>query len=278
MSLDVENLCKSYGIFKKKEILRNINFKIEKNQVCSIIGVNGVGKTTLIKCILGIAKINSGQVSINGASVCELKKNAHIGYLPEILLFLKNITLEEYLNDIAIIKGIDKDISKNRIKELLIEFGLYDYRKNNIVKFSKGMKRRVGFIQAILNNPKILILDEPTDGLDPYWRRKMIDHIKKSRNNETIILVTSHILADLEIVSDKVLIMDHGRIVKEVKSDEFRYNNFKVKIYMKNNEEKEIELNEDTIKFPDEVLAMKVMKNPTLEDIYLKALNEMEIK
>lgn len=159
-----------------------------------------------------------------------------------------------------------------------MEFGLYEHRKNNIMKFSKGMKRRVGFIQAILNQPKVLILDEPTDGLDPYWRRKMLEHIKKIANKDTIILVTSHILADLEMISDKVVVMENGQILKEIDSKEFKYNSFKLKLYMKNNEEKEIEINEEIIKFSGEVSGIQIIKNDTLEDIYLKTLSEKEIK
>lgn len=278
MSLKVENLCKSYGRVKKKDILKNINLEIKKGEICSIIGVNGVGKTTLIKCILGLSKLDSGQVSINGLSLNELKKKGSIGYLPEFLLFLKNINLEEYLNDIAIIKGMDKKIAQKRIEELIKEFGLYEHRKNNIMKFSKGMKRRVGFIQSILNNPKILILDEPTDGLDPYWRRKMLEHIKKIADEETVILVTSHILADLEMISDKVVVMEKGQILKEIESKDFKYKNFKLKIYMKNNDEKEIEIDEEIIKFSEEVSGIQIIKNDTLEDIYLKTLSEKEIK
>lgn len=278
MSLKVENLCKSYERVKKKDILKNINLEIKKGEICSIIGVNGVGKTTLIKCILGLSKLDSGQVSINGLSLNELKKKGSIGYLPEFLLFLKNINLEEYLNDIAIIKGMDKKIAQKRIEELIKEFGLYEHRKNNIMKFSKGMKRRVGFIQSILNNPKILILDEPTDGLDPYWRRKMLEHIKKIADEETVILVTSHILADLEMISDKVVVMEKGQILKEIESKDFKYKNFKLKIYMKNNDEKEIEIDEEIIKFSEEVSGIQIIKNDTLEDIYLKTLSEKEIK
>lgn len=278
MSLKVENLCKSYERVKKKDILKNINLEIKKGEICSIIGVNGVGKTTLIKCILGLSKLDSGQVSINGLSLNELKKKGSIGYLPEFLLFLKNINLEEYLNDIAIIKGMDKKIAQKRIEKLIKEFGLYEHRKNNIMKFSKGMKRRVGFIQSILNNPKILILDEPTDGLDPYWRRKMLEHIKKIADEETVILVTSHILADLEMISDKVVVMEKGQILKEIESKDFKYKNFKLKIYMKNNDEKEIEIDEEIIKFSEEVSGIQIIKNDTLEDIYLKTLSEKEIK
>lgn len=120
MSLKIENLYKSYGKVKKKDILKNINLEIEKGKICSIIGVNGVGKTTLIKCILSIARADSGQVVINDLNLSELKKDGSIGYLPEFLLFLKNINLEEYLNDIAIIKGMDKKIAqKKELKSLL---------------------------------------------------------------------------------------------------------------------------------------------------------------
>lgn len=214
MSLKVCNLKKT---IKGKKILDNVSFEIGQGKIYALIGQNGSGKTTTIKCILNFFKANSGSISFNGENITNLINEGFIiGYSPEILLFPKSITLHTYLYDIGILKGVNSRYLKDRILELTELFDLSEYSHKNILNFSKGMKRKIAFIQSLLYEPKLLILDEPTDGLDPVSRRKVLDYIKILSSNGTSILITSHILSDLEKVCDNVGVLYEGTIIDEI--------------------------------------------------------------
>lgn len=227
MSLVVEGLYKKYSspLKSNKYIVNDLSFHIEDGQIYSLIGQNGVGKTTTIKCILKLIKINKGKVFVDNKNIENVLESNKVGYLPENLMFPTFVSLEEFLYDLCIIKGIKKNDVKQKIDTLTIKFGLHDVLSKNISKFSKGMKRKVGFIQAVINQPKVLILDEPTDGLDPISRKEVLSCIRELADKGNIVLITSHILSDLSLISDKVGLMDGGRLISEINLNEFMMEN-----------------------------------------------------
>lgn len=281
MSLELKNIYKNYNKFNKKQVLNNLSLSVMNNKICSIIGVNGVGKSTLIKSILGLIKLDNGSIEYNNKPISNLMKQGKVGYLPEYLDFSKSISLYTYLNDMAIIKGIDKLKASKRIDYLLELFDL-DKNKNDIIyKFSKGMKKKVGFIQSILNFPELLILDEPTDGLDPKSRRTMLTAIKDLTLKNCTVIITSHILADLELISDTVVIIDNGIVIEKISHEKFSKNELHLKILLNNDEIENIESNFTDDNFiiqcnsSKNIKEIQVNTNHTgLEDLFLNSLQK----
>lgn len=277
MSLVIDNISKRYHK-TKKYVLKSLTLNIENNTINSIVGINGAGKSTLIKSILGLIKINTGSINFNGGNINELIKKDKVGFLPEFLEFSKSVKLYDYLRDMSIIKGMDKATANKKIDELLYEFDLSDNKNHYISNFSKGMKKKVGFIQSILHEPELLILDEPTDGLDPISRRKMLDYIKKMSETCTI-LITSHILADLELISDNVYILSEGQILDKISRNEYINNEIdiellfsdkhteKFKLLSSNNS---FEMNSTNSEIIDEIKINSSYKG--LEDIFMSSL------
>ncbi len=279
MSLELNNICKKYN--KKKQVLNNLCLEIQNNTVCSIVGTNGVGKSTLIKSILGLIKIDSGYIKYNDQEITNLIKQGKVGYLPEYLDFSKSILLYDYLRDMSIIKGMNKHTAEERINSLLEMFDLKKNAYESIYKFSKGMKKKVGFIQAVLNSPELLILDEPTDGLDPKSRRTMLKFIKDLTTQNCTVIITSHILADLELISDTVSIIHNGKIIEEFSRESFQLKNINFKISFKNNETENIESDFIDNNFTINCTNSKILKEITvttkyssIEDLFLNSLQE----
>ncbi|MBE6154253.1 MAG: ABC transporter ATP-binding protein [Firmicutes bacterium] len=208
--LKVENLCKKIG---KKEILNNVNLEINSGDIMAFIGPNGAGKTTAIKCILGLQKMTSGKVTINGHDIKKDFVSAieHVGCIvesPDVYLYLtgyENLKLQASLY---------KDIKEEEIMRVIKLVGLRDCIHEKVSKYSLGMRERLGIAIALLNYPKLLILDEPTNGLDPEGikdLRKLLVNIAKSG---TGILISSHNLSELESFCNKVCIISNGKIIE----------------------------------------------------------------
>jgi ABC-2 type transport system ATP-binding protein len=228
MSLVIEGLYKKYSsIFSKTDyIINDLSFNIEDGQIYSIIGQNGVGKTTTIKCILKLINYKKGKIYYKNSSIETLLEKSMVGYMPENLFFPTNISLEEFLFDLCVLRGVAKKDIKEIIDKLISRFGLGGMQSRNISKFSKGMKRKVAFIQAIISKPKLLILDEPTDGLDPISRRDVLQYIREYADTGNMVLITSHILSDLNLISDKVGLMHDGKLVSEINIKNYNIKNY----------------------------------------------------
>ena len=211
MELKIENINKH---FKKKQAVVNINLSL-KEGVHALLGANGSGKTTLFRILCGLTKIeHGGRIHLDEISMTEQYNSYifHLGYLPQHFGFYPHYTIEEFLIYMGVVKGLKKDYIKQRINELLIQLNLESQRTNKMKSLSGGMIRRVGIAQALLNNPKILILDEPTVGLDPKERinfRNIISSLAK----DTIILLSTHIVSDIEDLADDILVMKNGKII-----------------------------------------------------------------
>lgn len=276
MSFEILNVTKTFG---KKTVLNNLSLTINENNICAIVGTNGVGKSTLIKSILGLIKRDTGTITFNGEDIALLINRGKVGYLPEALGFSKNVTLRNYLKDMAVIKGIDKSHIDERIDYLLELFHLKDRENDNVSTFSKGMKKMVGFMQSVLSTPELLILDEPTDGLDPISRRIMLNYIKKISQEGCTVIITSHILADLELITDKVVVLNRGRIINEINREKFQQKQIQITITYKDGRE-------DLVKadYTDENILLECcdsdilknmeirLKSSSLEDLFLDSL------
>ena len=208
MELIIENLSKSY---KDKKVVENISF-ILKPGVYGLLGANGAGKTTLMRMLCGILKTDTGSVIFDGISVASEEYRDVLGYLPQDFGYYPEFTGMEFLMYMASLKGLNKVSAKKKATELMDLVGLGDKGKKKIKTYSGGMKQRLGIAQALLNDPKVIILDEPTVGLDPRERvrfRNMIAELGK----ENIVLLSTHIVSDIEHIADVVLMMKEGKLI-----------------------------------------------------------------
>jgi ABC-2 type transport system ATP-binding protein len=214
MNLSVDRLSKQY---KNKIAVDRISFNLTDG-VTGLLGANGAGKTTLMRMMSGILNPTSGSVTADGIPVQTEEYRALLGYLPQDFGYYPEFTAREFVQYIAALKGIEKKKAKKKTEELLETVGLSDVANKKIKTFSGGMKQRVGIAQALVNNPKILILDEPTAGLDPKERvrfRNLIAEIGKT----SIVLFSTHIVSDIEHIAGNLLMIRDGQLIYEGKWD-----------------------------------------------------------
>lgn len=209
--LELTGLEKTY---KDKTVVKNLNVNFD-NGVYGLLGENGAGKTTLMRMIVGILKPTQGQITCDGIPIGQLGgayRNL-LGYLPQDFGYYKEFSAVRFLNYIAALKAIEPNAAKERIDLLLETVGLAEEKNKKLKTFSGGMLRRIGIAQALLNDPEILILDEPTAGLDPKERvrfRNIISALGKDR----IVILSTHIVSDVEYIADRIMIMKQGRLIK----------------------------------------------------------------
>ena len=205
--LRITGLCKRFG---DKEVLKGLDLTVPEGSIFGFIGVNGAGKTTAMKTVLGLLKADSGEILVNGERVVygQTATNRHIGYLPDVPEFYGFMTAPEYLDFCGEISGMSKTETANRRDELLTLVGLQD-EKHRVGGYSRGMKQRLGIAQALLNRPKLLICDEPTSALDPVGRKEILDILLLVRE-QTTVLFSTHILSDVERVCTDVALLNNG--------------------------------------------------------------------
>lgn len=209
--IEVNNLVKRYG---DHTAVDHLSFKIEKGKIYGFLGPNGAGKSTTMNMITGYIASTEGTVSIDGHDILEEPEKAKkcIGYLPEQPPLYFDMTVLEYMNFVADLKKIPKDKKKTMVEEVMDMVKISDMRNRLIKNLSKGYRQRVGLAQAILGYPEVIILDEPTVGLDPKQIIEIRDLIKSLKKKHTVIL-SSHILSEVSAVCDYVLIISHGKLV-----------------------------------------------------------------
>lgn len=212
MELSIDRLSKQY----KSKIAVDCVTATLKPGVYGLLGANGAGKTTLMRMLCAILESTSGEVLLDGKEITSMGADYRniLGYLPQDFGYYPSFTAIEFLMYIAALKGIPKNIAKIRVKEVLEVVGLSHVANKKIKTFSGGMKQRVGIAQAILNNPKILILDEPTAGLDPKERVRFRNLLSEYAGDKIVILST-HIVSDIEAIADEVLLMKKGKFVSQ---------------------------------------------------------------
>lgn len=209
MELELRDLTREFKDFKAVD---HINISM-RNGVYGLLGVNGAGKTTMMRMLCTLLTPTKGKIICNGQDIFEMggRYRKLLGYLPQEFGYYPDFTVEDYLRYIASIKGIRPMVAKKRAKELIVKVGLNKATNKKMKKLSGGMKRRVGIAQAMLNNPQILILDEPTAGLDPNERirfRNLISELAEER----LVLLSTHIVSDIEYIANEIFLMKDGRI------------------------------------------------------------------
>jgi len=209
----VRNLTKYYG---KRLAVDNISFNVEKGEIVGFLGPNAAGKTTTMRILTGFLAPTSGNISVAGFDSIKnsLEVRQHIGYLPEAVPLYGDMTVRSYLDFAASLRGLDKDRIKRRIDEVTEICHLEEYIDVIIGKLSKGFRQRVGVAQAIIHEPEVLILDEPTIGIDPIQVAMTRDLIKELGKEHTILLST-HILPEVSVICKRVIIIHEGKIVAE---------------------------------------------------------------
>jgi ABC-2 type transport system ATP-binding protein len=211
--IEVEGLTKFYG---EHLAVDGISFEVKKGEVVGFLGPNGSGKTTTMRILTGYLPPSTGTASIAGfdTMTASLDARRHIGYLPETVPLYTDMTVEDYLRFLGTIRGMRKDQLKRRIDTAIERVKLGDYRKSFISKLSKGYRQRTGLAQAILHEPEVLILDEPTVGIDPIQVVETRQLIKELGKEQTLLLST-HILPEVSATCDRVIIINQGSIVAE---------------------------------------------------------------
>lgn len=215
MELIIDRVSKQY---QNKIAVDRISLKLGKG-IYGLLGANGAGKTTLMRMICGILIPTGGTISLDGKDVSTEEYRAVLGYLPQDFGYYPDFTGKDFLLYMAALKGIGKKAAEKRVKELLELVSLAEVAKKKIKTYSGGMKQRLGIAQALLNHPQILILDEPTAGLDPKERVRFRNLIAEL-GEECIVILSTHIVSDVDRIADRILMMKQGQLVFNGTRDE----------------------------------------------------------
>src|SRR5271169_1132218 len=215
-AIDIENLTKDYPYgflhLKKKRSLEGLTMQVESGEVFGFLGPNGAGKSTTIKLLVGLIFPDAGTASILGKPITDIEMHRDIGYLPEQPYFYDYLTAAEVLDYFARFHDLTAADRSERVARMLKKVGLETARKIQLRKYSKGMLQRVGLAQAILHDPKVVILDEPMSGLDPIGRREVRDIILELKREGRTVLFSTHILSDAEMLCDRVGVIVGGKL------------------------------------------------------------------
>lgn len=213
-AIEVVELYKTYrGLLRRNSIeaLKGVSLSVKQGEIFGLLGPNGAGKTTLIKILLGIAFADRGQAMLLGRDSRDPHARQCVGYLPEEYQLPEYLKAWRALDFFAKLYGVHE--RRSRIEELLHLVGLAERRNSKVKEFSKGMRQRLGIAQALLNNPKVLILDEPTANLDPLGRKDVKDLLIRLKDQGTTVFISSHVLTEIERVCDRVAILHKGQLL-----------------------------------------------------------------
>jgi ABC-2 type transport system ATP-binding protein len=277
--IETRNLTKVYRDFwgrQKVRALKALDLEVQRGEIFGLLGPNGSGKTTTIKLLLGLLFPTSGQALIFGRDATDVTKNERIGYLPEESYLYRFLNAEETLDFYGRLFNIPRQKRRQRVYDLIDLVGLTWARKRQLKEYSKGMVRRIGLAQALINDPELILLDEPTTGLDPIGTREMKDLILKLREEGKTVLMCSHLLADVQDVCDRIAILYQGELKELGRVDSL----LKVRDVT---EVRATGLSDAAKQEIREVIArhnggVEYLGNPTttLEDLFLKIIRESE--
>ena len=218
--IETQHLTKFYSRGKVKA-LQDFNLTVEKGKIFGLLGPNGAGKTTFIKLVLGIIRPTAGKAFILGKPITDYKVHQYIGYLSEKHRFPEFLSARKILYYFGKMSGLDGSKLDKRIDELLELVHLSDWSNNKTREFSKGMLQRLGLAHALINDPQLIFLDEPTDGIDPVGRKEIRDLLQLLRDQGKTIFLNSHLLSEVERISDEIAILKEGKLLEKGRVEEF---------------------------------------------------------
>jgi len=216
--VEVENLTKIFAASGKGgavKALDGVTLSVGEGTIFGLLGPNGAGKTTLVKILLGIVRPTSGNAKLLGEDVSHYKIKSRVGYLPENHKFPNFLTGEGVMKYFGELSGMKKSEIEGRIDPLLSLVKMKKWKKTKIKSYSKGMMQRLGIAQALINNPDVIFLDEPTDGVDPIGRKEIRDILLKLKDEGKTIFLNSHLLSEIEMVCDSIAILNKGKLIRE---------------------------------------------------------------
>ncbi|EMA6344042.1 ABC transporter ATP-binding protein [Bacillus cytotoxicus] len=210
--LAVEHIVKSFG---KREVVQNVSFEVHKGEIFGLLGPNGAGKSTTIAMICGLIPYDSGDIKVGGKSVKEypLDIKKKIGIVPQDIALYPTLSAKENLIFWGKMYGLSGAVAKKRSDEVLAYVGLQDRAKDKVETFSGGMKRRINIGAALMHEPELLIMDEPTVGIDPQSRNHILETVKKLNEKGMTVIYTSHYMEEVEHLCERVAIVDHGKVI-----------------------------------------------------------------
>ncbi len=224
LAISADSLSKTYrsGLLRREEVqaLQDFSIDVESGQIFSLLGPNGAGKTTFVKILLSLTHPSAGRASILGTELPDNQIKSRIGYLPENHRYPGYLTGEAVLRFFGQLSGVPRSAIESRITPLLELVGMAQWRRMKVKKYSKGMLQRIGLAQALINEPELLFLDEPTDGVDPVGRKEIREILKNLKDRGKTIFLNSHLLSEVELISDRVAILDKGKLLKVGSVDE----------------------------------------------------------
>jgi ABC-2 type transport system ATP-binding protein len=279
--VETRNLTKVYRDFwgrQKVRALKALDLEVRRGEIFGLLGPNGSGKTTTMKLLLGLLFPTSGQALVFGKDASDVSKNERIGYLPEESYLYRFLNAEETLDFYGRLFDMPAAVRRQRIKELIDMVNLGWARRRQLKEYSKGMARRIGLAQALINDPELIMLDEPTTGLDPIGTREMKDLILRLRDEGKTVLMCSHLLADVQDVCDRIAILYQGELKELGRVDRLLTVQDVTQIQAKGlSDEAQAEIAEIVAKHGGELLSMS---NPTstLEELFLNIVRDSEAR
>ena len=279
--VETKNLTKIYRDFwgrQKVRALKALDLQIHRGEIFGLLGPNGSGKTTTIKLLLGLLFPTSGEINILGKTPSDVNKNEKIGYLPEESYLYRFLNAEETLDFYGRLFKMSGSVRRQRVAQLINMVGLESAKKRQLREYSKGMTRRIGLAQALINDPDLILLDEPTSGLDPIGTKNMKDLILELREQGKTIIMSSHLLADVQDVCDRVGILYQGELKELGRVSDLLQISTQTEFRAEN-------LSEDAKKKIEQIIAedgasLTFSGHPTttLEDLFLNIIKESEAR
>ena len=281
-AVEVHQLVKDFkGPFRGKKVraVDNVSLRIAPGEVYGLIGPNGSGKSTTMKAVLGLVRPTSGSCSIFGRDSLKVDSRNDVGFLPENPYFYKHLTAVETVKFYGKLCGMRGRDLRNRVEEMLELVGLQDARDRRLRGFSKGMLQRIGLAQALVQDPRLVILDEPTAGVDPSGSRQIRDLILNLKSRGITVFLCSHLLEQVQEICDRVGIMHEGSLVNEGRLDDLISMNDRTEIVLKNASEDLLDQIRTLIEVTHDVeLVSEGNPRTTLESLFLKETQSKRVR
>jgi len=275
--IQIRNLTKVYRDFwgrSKVKALNTLTLDVMPGEIFGLLGPNGSGKTTTIKLLLGLLFPTAGEITILGKSASNVEKNEQIGYLPEESYLYRFLNAEETLDFYGRLFNISTAERRERVDYYIDLVGLNHARYRQLKEYSKGMTRRIGLAQALINDPDLVLLDEPTTGLDPLGTRDMKDMILKLRDDGKTVVMCSHLLADVQDVCDRIAILYEGELKELGRVDDLLKEGDQTQLLTSRLDETAVEEIEEVLKRHGATLSQVDHPTTTLEEFFLKTVQE----